>query len=97
MRELRLRFLQTYWTSKVRDLPHVILNTPADPLRSCGIANVGIKGMDPSDMGEILYKKYKIYTAPIEGAGVLGCRITPNVYTTTAELDVLVKALSEMK
>jgi len=96
-KEARLRFLQTYWTSKVRDLPHVVLNTPADPLRSCGIANVGINGMDPSDMGEILYNKYKIYTAPIEGAAVFGCRITPNVYTTTAELDVLVKALSEMR
>jgi selenocysteine lyase/cysteine desulfurase len=96
-KEARLRFLQTYWTSKVRDLPHVVLNTPADPVRSCGIANVGIKGMNPTEMGDILFKKYKIYTAPIEGAGVFGCRITPNVYTTTAELDVLVKALAEMK
>jgi len=96
-KEARLRFLQNYWTSKVRNLPHVILNTPADPVRSCGIANVGIKGMDPSDMGDVLFKKYKIYTAPIAGAGVYGCRITPNVYTTTAELDVLVKALSDLK
>ncbi len=53
--------------------------------------------MNPSEMGDILFKKYKIYTAPIDGAGVHGCRITPNVYTTTAELDVLVKALTEMK
>jgi selenocysteine lyase/cysteine desulfurase len=95
-KEARLRFLQTYWTSKVRDLPHVVLNTPADPVRSCGIANVGIKGMNPTEMGDILFKKYKIYTAPIDGAGVYGCRITPNVYTTTAELDVLVEALNEM-
>lgn len=96
-KEARLRFLQNYWTSKVRDLPHVILNTPADPVRSCAIANVGIKGMKPSDLGDILFKKYKIYTAPIDGAGVHGCRITPNVYTTTTELDVLVKALTEIK
>jgi len=96
-KEDRLRFLQNYWTSKVRDLPNVLLNTPADPARSCGIANVGIKGMKPSDMGDLLFKKYKIYTAPIDGAGVHGCRITPNVYTTTAELDVLVKALAELK
>jgi len=96
-KEARLRFLQNYWSSKVRDLPNVILNTPADPARSCGIANVGIKGMKPSDLGDILYKKYKIYTAPIDGAGVHGCRITPNVYTTTGELDVLVTALTEIK
>ena len=96
-KEARLRFLQNYWTSKVRDLPNVLLNTPADPARSCGIANAGIRGMKPSDMGDILFSKYKIYTAPIDGAGVHGCRITPNVYTTTTELDVLVKALTELK
>jgi len=96
-KEARLRFLQNYWTSKVRDLPHVIVNTPADPVRSCAIANAGIKGMKPSDLGDILFKKYKIYTAPIDGAGVHGCRVTPNVYTTTTELDVLVKALAEIK
>jgi selenocysteine lyase/cysteine desulfurase len=95
-KEARLRFLQHYWTSKVKDLPHVILNTPADPARSCGIANVGIKGMKPSELGDILFKKYQIYTAPIDGAGVHGCRITPNIYTSTAELDILVKALKEL-
>ena len=96
-KEARLRFLQNYWTSKVRDLPNVILNTPAEPARSCGIANVGLKSMKPSDLGNILFSKYTIYTAPIDGAGVHGCRITPNVYTTTADLDVLVKALTELK
>jgi selenocysteine lyase/cysteine desulfurase len=53
--------------------------------------------MKPSVLSDILYGKYKIYTAAIDGAGVHGCRITPNVYTTTAELDVLVKALTEIK
>jgi selenocysteine lyase/cysteine desulfurase len=96
-KEARLRFLQNYWTSKVRDLPNVLLNTPADPARSCGIANAGIRGMKPSDVGDILFSKYKIYSAPIDGAGVHGCRVTPNVYTTTTELDVLVKALTELK
>lgn len=92
-KEARLRYLQNYWTSRVRDLPHVVVNTPADPARSCAIANVGIKGMKPSDLCDQLFGKYKIYTVPIDGAGVHGCRITPNVYTSTAELDVLVKAL----
>jgi len=96
-KEARLRFIQNYWTSKVRDLPHVLVNTPADPSRSCGIANVGIRGMKPADMSDILFKKYKIYTVAIDGAGVHGCRITPNIYTTTSDLDVLVKALTELK
>ncbi len=95
-KEARLRFLQNYWTSKVRDLPHVILNTPSDPARACGIANAGIKGLKPSDLAEKLFRNYNIYTAPINGAGVHGCRVTPNVYTSTAELDVLVKAFTEL-
>lgn len=95
-KESRLRYLQQYWSSKVRNLPHIVMHTPADPARSCAIANVGIKGMKPADMAATLLQKYKIYTVAIDGANVHGCRITPNVYTTTAELDVLVKALTEM-
>ena len=95
-KEDRLRFLQSYWTSKVRGLPNIVLNTPEDPQRSCAIANVGIRSMKPADMADTLLKKYKIYTVAIDGHGVQGCRITPNVYTTTAELDALVHALKEM-
>jgi len=95
-KETRLRYLQRYWSDKVRNLPHIILNTPSDPQRSCAIANVGVKGIEPGELGDILFRKYKIYTAPIDGAHVHGCRITPNVYTTTEELDVLVRALKEL-
>ena len=95
-KESRLRYLQNYWTSKVRNTDGVILNTPADPTRSCAIANVGVKGMNPSLLAETFLKKYKIYTVAIDGANVHGCRITPNVFTTVAELDVLVKALKEL-
>lgn len=96
-KEDRLRYLQNYWTTKVRNLPNVILNTPEALERCCGIANVGIKNMKPADVAKTLLEKYKIYTVAIDGKGVQGCRITPNVYTTTGELDVLVKALSEIK
>lgn len=95
-KEARMRYLQNYWTSKVRNVPNIVVNTPADPLRSCGIANVGIRNMRPSDLADTLMKKYKIYTVAIDGANVQGCRISPNVYTTLQDLDVLVRALTEM-
>ena len=96
-KEARLRYLQNYWVGKVRSLPQVIIYTPVDPARSCGIANVGIKGIKPADLADILLKQYKIYTVAIDSAGVHGCRITPNVYTTTVELDALVDALTKIK
>lgn len=95
-KEKRLRYLQQYWTSRVRKMPHVVLYTPEDPDRSCAIANVGVRNMKPSALADVLLKKYSIYTVAIDGAGVHGCRITPNIYTTTEELDVLVKALAEL-
>ncbi len=95
-KEARMRYLQNYWTSKVRNVGNVVVNTPIDPVRSCGIANVGIKGMKPADLADTLMKKYKIYTVAIDGANVHGCRITPNVYTTASELDVFVNALKEL-
>ncbi len=95
-KEARLRYLQQYWTTKVRGFGKIIINTPVQPERSCAIANVGIEGMKPGDLAETLLKKYQIYTVAIDGANVHGCRITPNIFTLTKELDVLVKALKEM-
>jgi selenocysteine lyase/cysteine desulfurase len=95
-KEARLRYLQQYWTSQVRHTENVIVNTPVDPQRSCAIANVGIKGMAPALLAETLLKKYQVYTVAIDGANVHGCRITPNVFTTTTELDQLVKAIREL-
>ena len=95
-KEARLRFLQNYWTTKVRSIPRVRLHHPADPAKSCAIANVGIEGIKPSVLAERLLKEYKIYTVAIDGGNVHGCRITPNVFTTLKELDVLVKAISEL-
>ena len=95
-KEERLRFLQKYWSDQVRDFPGITVNTPKETERCCGIGNVWIEKMSPADMGKVLFEKFKIYTAPIDGAGVKGVRVCPNVFTTTAELDQLVKALKEM-
>ena len=95
-KEARLRYLQNYWTNKVRLMKHIILNTPADPVRSCGIANVGVQGMKPGELAKTLLDKYKIWTVAIDGANVHGCRITPNVFITPKELDVFVEALGEL-
>lgn len=95
-KEERLRYLQQYWTSKVRGLSGIILNTPSDAKRSCAIANVGIAGMDPATMAKRLLEEHKIYTVAIDTANVRGCRITPNLFTTLEELDALVLALKKL-
>ncbi|REG92696.1 aminotransferase class V-fold PLP-dependent enzyme [Algoriphagus antarcticus] len=93
----RLRYIQRYWSDQVRELPGINVNTPKEPHRSCAIANVGLDAMSPADMAKTLMEKYQIFTVGINGAGgVNGCRITPNVYTSEAEMDQFVQALKEM-
>lgn len=95
-KEERLRYLKNYWTEKVINENQLVYNTPLAQERSCAIANVGLKHMNPSVMASELLKKYHIWTVAIDHEHVKGCRITPNIYTTTHELDQLVLALREM-
>lgn len=95
-KEKRLRYIQQYWTSRVKNFPKIIINTPTDDKRSCGIANVGIDGMKPADLAKRLMDEHKIFTVAIDTANVHGCRITPNVYTTLEELDAFVAALKKL-
>ncbi|MEO8335893.1 MAG: aminotransferase class V-fold PLP-dependent enzyme [bacterium] len=92
-KEARLRFLQNYWTSRVRGVPRIVLNTPSDPKRSCAIANVGVEGVAPAALAKTLLDRYKVWTVAIDSANVHGVRITPQVFTSTAELDTFVGAL----
>ena len=95
-KEKRMRFLQRYWSDKLRNVKNVIVNTPKDIDRSCGIGNVGLTNMSPSRMEDLLFEKYNIFTVAIDYANVKGCRISPNIFTTTEELDSFVKAVKEM-
>ena len=97
-KEARLRYLQTYWTSKVRGMKNVVLNTPSDAARTCAIANVGITGVTPADLAATLFDKYRIFTNAVDNpaAGVQGVRVTPHVFILPKELDALVKAIAEI-
>ena len=95
-KEARLRYLQRYWTDRVRDHPRITLNTPSDPARSCAIANVGVAGLEPAALARVLLERYRVWTVAIDSAGVRGARVTPQLFTTTTELDTLVRALREL-
>ena len=91
-----MRYLQRYWSDKLRIIENIIINTPEDIDRSWGIGTVGLTNMSPSQMSKVLFEKYKIFTVAIDYANVKGCRISPNIFTTTNELDQFVSAVKEM-
>ncbi len=95
-KEERIRYLKNYWTEKALKNPKVKVHTSKDPKHSCAIALFSIDGWKPEEIDSRLYDKYKIHTVAINWDNVHGVRVTPNVYTTTKDLDRLVKAIDEM-
>lgn len=93
-KEKRLHYLKNYWMEKVKNIPGVKLNTSLDPKWGCAIGNVGIEGRKPGELDSYLLDKYKIHTVGIEWENIHGVRITPNVYTTIKNLDLLVDGIT---
>ncbi len=89
----RLRYVQRYWSDKLRFKNNIIINTPTEIQRSCGIANIGVKNKTPDELSKILFNEYSIFTVAIDYANVKGCRITPNIYTNEEELDYFVESI----
>lgn len=95
-KEKRLRFIQRYWSDQLRYVKNIVINTPIEEHKSCGIANVGLKNMKPETLAKTLMDEFKIFTVAIDYANVQGCRITPNVYTTTEELDHFIVSMKTL-
>ena len=93
-KEKRLHYLKDYWMEKVKDIPKVRLNTSLLPQWGCAIGNVGVEGKKPGELDSYLLDKYKVHTVAITWENIVGVRITPNVYTTTKNLDVLVEGIT---
>ena len=93
-KEKRLCYLKNYWMERVKDLPKVKINTSLDPKWGCAIGNVAIEGKKPADLEAFRFDKYKIHTVSIEWENIHGVRITPSVYTTIGNLDLLVEGIT---
>ena len=78
---------------KVKDVPGINFNTSFHHKWGCAIGNVGIEGRKPGDLDAFLLDKYKVHTVGIEWENIHGIRVTPNVYTTLKNLDVLVEGI----
>lgn len=97
----RLRYLTTYWRERVAEaLPHARFYTlPGDEM-SCGLCTVELPGHDPEGLQQRLRHASGILVQAMGGLTdapeIRGLRVSPNVYTTPAELDRFVEALAAL-
>ena len=93
-KQQRLYYLKNYWMEKAKNITGSKLNTSFDSRWACAIGNLGIEGRTSKDLEYYLFHNYKVHTTPVNWENINGIRITPNVYTTIGELDVLVDGVN---
>lgn len=93
-KQKRLHYLKNYWMEKVKDVPAVKLHTSLHPKWGGAIGMVSVAGKKPAELDSYLFNNHRIHTVAINWENISGVRITPNVYTTTTQLDELVKGIT---
>lgn len=93
----RLRFLRRRWTTRVAQLPKVRLLTPDDDAQSCALGAVAIDGLTGPQLVDHLMTKHRIHVRARIVPNEFSCiRVTPNVYTTVAEVDAFARAIEHV-
>jgi isopenicillin-N epimerase len=95
-KEARLVYLRDRWAQPLSRLDRVRLHTSLKPGFACGLANVQIEGIDPGELAEHLWSRHRIIVTPIKHAEFEGIRVTPNVYSTLAEIDLFTEVMADI-
>ena len=95
----RLNYLRNLWVREVRELPGIEVMTPDDPRLYCGITSMRFtRQADQQPMVERLLNDYNLFTVMRSGAASGPCiRITPGLTTTAVHMQLLARALSELR
>ena len=97
----RLNHLRNYWVAKLRPVETVEILTPDEASMHAGITSFRIKGKGSKDDNNAvvvrLRDEFKVLTVRRAGVAAGQCiRVSPALYTTEAELDRLVAALTSI-
>jgi selenocysteine lyase/cysteine desulfurase len=85
----RLRYLRDRWARRLqKESDRFRILTPLDGPNSAGIGLVHVEGIDPGQLGAWMMDRHRIVVTPIVHPEFDGLRVTPNVYTTLAEVDL---------
>ncbi|MDP4216906.1 MAG: hypothetical protein Q8927_11955 [Bacteroidota bacterium] len=80
---------------RVAGIPTARLHTSMKASFGCAIGMVSVEGRKAIDLENFLLEKYRIHTVAINWENMHGLRVTPNVYTSLKDLDLLVKGIGE--
>jgi isopenicillin-N epimerase len=99
----RFRYLTLRWVNALKVHPRIkILSAVGEPAEIWAVAAVAIEGVDVRALNKFLFDKYRIVSVALVGGAppnsrfdYQALRISPNIYTTTEEIDTFVAAMEE--
>ena len=92
----RQRYLKERWANRLSKSVGAKLLARVEPEHSGAFSTVHFDGIDAGKLGGVLLSKYNILVTPIGGPAFDGLRVTPNVYTSTDEIDRFCQAVEEI-
>ena len=92
----RLRYLHHRWIDRLRRYPSAKFAVDIDKEANwCGLVVFSIDGVNNGKLCSYLLEQHRMITVAITYADLNGIRVTPNVYTTTDEIDRFADVLEQ--
>ncbi len=95
-KQKHLHDLKAYWVERVREIRGVTIHSQTDYNHSCALASVALKKDGKLVRPEIFEKEYNLHFKLTGYPGNGFYRISPNIFTSFEDLDVLVSAFEEL-
>ena len=100
-RAARLRALRDRWVARLRNEPGIEILTPDDPRMHAGITSFRLSGQTSVEANKALaadlLDRFSIFTVHRTGLASGACvRVTPALFNSMADIDVLTQALTEI-
>ncbi len=92
----RLRYLKNRWAECLGKLPGAKMLVRLEPNQSGAFGTIHFEGMEPGKLSDTLLAKHNILVTPIAAPMLNGIRVSPNVYTSPAEIDRFCEAVSQI-
>lgn len=91
----RLLELRNHWVDQVKHHPKIRIHTSLQPDMAGGMALAELEGKNQVEISNQILSRYRIHCIAISHENLKGIRVSPHVYTSKEELDLLAKALLE--
>lgn len=92
----RLRYLKQRWADRLSQIPGAKMLVKLDANQSGAFGTIHFDTIEPGKLADALLEKYNIVVTPIGAPFLSGIRVSPNVYTSTAEIDQFCDAVAKI-